>query len=71
MIVIDGVVVETGDGFHQGADASWIDAKRTCKDTKALRHHAESHLDTDAAVANEEIVRIQIIDLYSVLRLIT
>ena len=36
-----------------------------------LRHHAESHLDTDAAVAGEEIVRIQIIDLYSVVRFIT
>ena len=71
MVVIDGAVVDTGDGFHQGADASLIDVKRTCKDTKALSHHAESHLDTDAAVADGEIFRIQIINLYSVSRFIT
>jgi hypothetical protein len=46
----------------------WMDVKRTCKDTiKVLCHHALSHLDIDAALADEivqvVIVRIQMISL--------
>jgi hypothetical protein len=60
MIVIGAVIAQMGDGFHQGADASLMDANKTCKDTKALHHHAKSHLDTDAALA-DEIVQVVIL----------